>query len=55
MTLIYIPKPYNDESAASLIMRIAEKNGYKTTSSLLKAYNVNVYIKFHHLTKHVII
>lgn len=44
MTLIYIPKPYNDESAASLIMRIAEKNGYKTTSSLLKAYNVNVYI-----------
>ncbi|MHA3060761.1 TniQ family protein [Acinetobacter sp. ANC 4636] len=43
MTLIYIPKPFKDESAASLIIRATGRNGYRTTSSLLKAYGINVY------------
>ena len=43
MTLIYIPKPFKDESAASLIIRTTGKNGYRTPSSLLRAYGINIY------------
>ena len=43
MMLIYIPKPFKDESAASLIIRTTGKNGYRTPSSLLKAYGINIY------------
>lgn len=44
MTLIYIPKPFKDESAASLIIRVTGKNGYRTPSSLLRAYGINIYV-----------
>ncbi|MDC5519548.1 TniQ family protein [Acinetobacter baumannii] len=45
MSLIYIPIPNEDESAASLILRATEKNGYRTSTSFIYAYNLKVHTK----------
>ncbi|SSQ11727.1 Uncharacterised protein [Acinetobacter baumannii] len=38
MTLIYIPSPLPNESAASLLLRASYNNGYRSLSSFLNAY-----------------
>ncbi|MDC4990927.1 TniQ family protein [Acinetobacter baumannii] len=45
MSLIYIPIPNEDESAASLILRATEKNGYRSSTSFIYAYNLKVHTK----------
>ena len=43
MTLLYIPSPLPDESAASLLLRSSYNNGYKTLSSFLNSYGFPVH------------
>lgn len=43
MTLIYIPFPLPNESAASLLLRASYNNGYRSLSSFLNAYGFPVY------------
>lgn len=45
MTLIYIPSPLTNESAASLLLRASYNNGYKSLSSFLNAYGFPVHTK----------
>ena len=45
MSLIFIPKAIEEESAASLILRATEKNGYRSSTSFIYAYNLKVHTK----------
>lgn len=45
MTLIYIPLPLPNESAASLLLRASFNNGYRSLSSFLHAYGFQVHTK----------
>lgn len=45
MTLLYVPSPLPDESAASMLLRASYNNGYKSLSSFLNAYGFPVHTK----------
>lgn len=45
MTLIYIPSPLPEETAASLLLRASYNNGYRALSSFLNAYGFPVHTK----------
>ncbi|MHA3115770.1 hypothetical protein E0H86_01030 [Acinetobacter sp. ANC 4635] len=45
MTLIYIPSPLPNESAASLLLRASYNNGYRALPSFLNAYGFQVHSK----------
>ncbi len=45
MSLIFIPKAIEEESAASLILRATEKNGYRSSTSFIYAYSLKVHTK----------